>query len=243
MWMVYRRVLRFGVVLLLASFGGFVVADETTATAEVDDKSAPVHTSSLAADQNKHDDHSESHAGGHHDYDPTHSNMSDSAEDPSEWRSEMAIASLIVFGCLLAVLSAFAWKPISQGLERREKSIANNIANAERASQEAMSKLREYEAKLATASAEAQQIVSDARKDAESVGQRLVAAAQEEAARHRDRAVADIESAKSAALSELAQKSTDLAVSLAGRVIGREVKASDHQTLIQDMLGKLPSRN
>lgn len=243
MRMVYRRVLRLGVVLLLTSMGYLVMAEDTAVNAEVDGKTAPGLTSSTASEQHSHDDHSESHAEGHSQYDPTHSNMSDSAEDPSEWRSEMAIASLIVFGCLLAVLSAFAWKPISQGLERREKSIANNIANAERASQEAMLKLREYEAKLATASAEAQQIVSDARKDAESVGQRLVAAAQEEAARQRERAVADIESAKSAALSELAQKSTDLAVTLAGRVIGREVKASDHQTLIQDMLNKLPSRN
>ncbi|HAC92114.1 MAG TPA: ATP synthase F0 subunit B, partial [Planctomycetaceae bacterium] len=83
----------------------------------------------------------------------------------------------------------------------------------------------------------------DARKDADSVGIRFVVASQEEAAKLRDLAVADIESANTAALSEIAQKSTDLAVTLAGRVIGREVKASDHQSLIQDMLSKLPSRN
>jgi F-type H+-transporting ATPase subunit b len=208
------------------------------AVAEVADSAAVADAHSASSGHS--DKHSDAH--GQH-FDPTHANLSDSAEDPAEWRSDLAIASLIIFGCLLAGLSMFAWKPISTGLERREKSIANNIANAERASQEAMSKLREYEAKLAAASAEAQQIVSDARKDAESVGQRLVEASQEEAAKLRDRAVADIESAKSAALSELAQKSTDLAVTLAGRVIGREVKASDHQSLIQDMLSKLPSRN
>lgn len=188
--------------------------------------------------------HSEGHAADHgHAVDPTHANLSDTAEDPSEWRSEKAIATLIVFGCLLAGLGAVAWKPISEGLARREKSIADNIANAEKASKDAVVKLQEYEAKLAGAGAEAQQILADARKDAEASGQRLIAAAQEEAARQRERAVAEIESAKSVALRELAEKSTDVAVSLASRVVGREVRADDHQGLIQDMLAKLPSRN
>ena len=169
--------------------------------------------------------------------------MSDSAEDPSELRSDMAIATLIIFGCLLAGLAIFAWRPISDGLQKREKTIANRLANAERASQEAMAKLREYEAKLSAAAVEAQQILSDARKDAEQVGQRLLATAQEEATRQRERAVAEIESAKSLALRELAEKSTDVAMTLASRIIGREVKPADHQTMIQDMLAQLPSHN
>jgi F-type H+-transporting ATPase subunit b len=178
-----------------------------------------------------------------HAVDPTHVNMTDAAEDPSEWRAEKAIATLIVFGCLLAGLMAVAWKPIQEGLEKRERSIADNIANAERASQDALTKLKEYEAKLATANVEAQQILSAARKDAEAAGQRLITSAQEEAGRQRERAVAEIESAKSVALNELAQKSTDVAMTLAGRIIGREVKAADHQNMIQDMLSKLPSKN
>jgi F-type H+-transporting ATPase subunit b len=175
--------------------------------------------------------------------DPTHANMTDMAEDPSEWRSEKAIATLIVFGCLLGGLMLVAWKPIKEGLDKREQMIADNIANAEKSSKEALAKLQEYEAKLASAASEAQQILTDARKDAEASGQRLITAAQEEAARQRERAVAEIESAKAVALNELAQKSTDVAMSLAGRIIGREVKAGDHQNMIQDMLAKLPSKN
>ncbi|MBX3423794.1 MAG: F0F1 ATP synthase subunit B [Pirellulaceae bacterium] len=220
-------------------------------TADVGNADAAQPSSAVANKQSHAGDHGHSgdhghgsgQAAGHDDHDPTHVNMTDQAEDPSEWRSEMAIASLIVFGCLLAVLSAFAWKPISEGLDRREKSIANHLANAEKASQDAMAKLREYEAKLSLASSEAQQMLSDARKDAEATGQRLISSAQEEAARHRERAVAEIESAKTIALGELAQRSTDIAMSLAGRIIGREVKAADHQSLIQEMLSKLPSKN
>ena len=185
----------------------------------------------------KHDDHAK------HEIDPTHSNMTDDGEDPAEWRSEKAIATLIVFGLLLLGLTTFAWKPIAAGLEKRERSIASNIKNAEQASKDAAAKLVEYEAKLAAAAQEAQQIVADARKDAEAAGQRLLASAQEEAARQRDRAVADIESAKRVALNELAQQSTEVAMTLAQRIVGREVKAGDHQVMIQDMLKQLPSKN
>ena len=175
--------------------------------------------------------------------DPTHSNMTDVGEDPAEWRSEKAIATLIVFGLLLLGLTAVAWKPIAEGLEKRERSIAANIRNAEQASKDAAAKLVEYEAKLAAAAQEAQRIVAEARKDAEVAGQHLLTSAQEEAARQRDRAVADIESAKRVALNELAQQSTEVAMTLAQRIVGREVKASDHQGMIQDMLKQLPSNN
>jgi len=187
----------------------------------------------------KRDDHD--HA--KHEIDPTHANMTDEGESPAEWRSEKAIATLIVFGLLLLGLTTFAWKPIAEGLEKRERSIAANIRNAEQAAKDAAAKLVQYEAKLAAAAQEAQQIVADARKDAEAAGQRLLASAQEEAARQRDRAVAEIESAKRVALNELAQQSTEVAMTLAQRIVGREVKAGDHQGMIQDMLKQLPSNN
>ena len=106
-----------------------------------------------------------------------------------------------------------------------------------------MAKLKEYDAKLQTAHAQAQDLLVQARKDAETAGQRIVSEAQAEATRQRDRALTDIESAKQAALSELSGKSTDIAFSLARRVVGRELKTEDHQQLIADALSKMPSRN
>ncbi len=179
----------------------------------------------------------------HHDSDPTHANVSDATYAVVDFRTDMAFFSAIVFLLLLAALAATAWKPIMQGLEKRERGIADNIASAQRSATEAGAKLAQYEAKLATAAEEAQRIVAEARKDAEAAGQKLVVAAQEEAVRQRERAVADIESAKRVALSELANSSTELAMTLAQRVVGREVRAEDHQGLIQDMLAKLPSKN
>ena len=174
---------------------------------------------------------------------PTHGNASDALYEAVDFREDMAIFTAIVFLLLLIGLYLAAWKPIMDGLEKRERTITGNIQAAERAAADAQARLSEYEAKLATASEEATRMVANARKDAEAAGERIVASAQEEAARQRERTIADIDAAKRVALSELASKSTDVAMALAQRIVGREVKAADHQNLIQDMLAQLPSKN
>lgn len=179
----------------------------------------------------------------HEHHDPTHAFAGSMQSNPMEWRADGAIFSFIVFLLLLAVLGIFAWKPINEGLEKREAGIAKAIDDARKASEAATVAMKEYQTKLEAAQTQAQEMVSQARKDAEASGQRIVADAQAEAARQRDRALADIETAKQAALSELAGRSTDMAFSLARRVVGRELNTNDHQNLIQEALRQMPTRN
>jgi len=189
----------------------------------------------IAVEEAAHDAHE------HHD--PTHAFAGAMQANPMEWRADGAIFSLIVFLMLLAVLGIFAWKPISEGLAKREAGIAKSIEDAKKASESATAAMKDYQAKLETAQAQVQEMLSQARKDAEAAGQRIVADAQAEAARQRDRALADIETAKQAALSELAGKSTEMAFSLARRVVGRELNTNDHTNLIQEALRQMPNRN
>jgi F-type H+-transporting ATPase subunit b len=70
-----------------------------------------------------------------------------------------------------------------------------------------------------------------------------MAEARELAQKERERAVADITTAKNQALSEIAQKSVSTAVSLAGSIIRREVKPQDHEALINDALGQFTKLN
>ncbi len=179
----------------------------------------------------------------HEAHDPTHAFAGAMQANPMEFRSDGAIFSLIVFLMLLAVLGMFAWKPISEGLAKREAFIAKALEDAKKASETATATMKEYQAKIEAAQTQAADIVSEARKAAESSGQRILAEAKSEAERQRDRALADIETAKQAALSELAGKSTDMAFGLARRVVGRELNQNDHQKLIQDALASMPNRN
>jgi F-type H+-transporting ATPase subunit b len=154
---------------------------------------------------------------------------------------DLALWSLFVFLGLLFVLHRYAWKPILEGLDKREKMIADDIDGAKSAHEAAQAKLREYDAKLAGASAEAAAIIAEAKKDAIAAKERIMADAAEEAKRTRDRALADIEAAKDAVVRELAESSVDSAVSLAGSIVGRSLNKNDHQELIQKSIQQFSS--
>lgn len=179
--------------------------------------------------------------GGHSD--PTHANATPDLANPLELRTDFAIFSLLVFLALLAVLYALAWKPLMKGLDLRERLISGQVEEARAASEQAAAKLKEYESKLAEAAVQAQDMVVQAKRDAEHVAERIKTEAQSNAERLLDRARSEIETAKQSALSELSLKSTDIAFGLARKVIGRELKTSDHEQLIKDALGRLPSGN
>ena len=184
-------------------------------------------------------------AGGHGEHDPTnllHGNATPQLENMLEFRSDLAIYTVAVFLLLLTILRVFAWGPIMEGLEKREKGIANQIAEAQR-NAELAKEQAEYEAKLAAATQEARDLVAQARKDAEAAKDRILAEAEADRQRDRERLLADIETAKNLAVSEVAEQGTRIAVSLAGQIVRRELKADDHAQLIQESLQQFPSSN
>lgn len=161
--------------------------------------------------------------------------------DPLVVSVDLALWSLFVFLGLLAVLYRFAWGPILDGLDTRERLIAEDIDGAKAANELAQAKLREYDAKLAGASTEAAAIIAEAKKDAMAAKERIMADAAEEAKRTRDRAMADIEAAKDAVVRQLAESSVDSAVTLAGSIVGRSLNKNDHQELIQKSIQQFSS--
>ena len=225
-------------------------AEKTAAekpAAEKTDHTAQKPAAAHPADEHAkgHDDHgAAAHGGGHHDAtDLGHQNAGPDIEDPSQWKSDLAICTFLVFLCLLALLSKFAWQPIMDGLAARERGIAANIEEAKRSADKAAEQLRHYEAKLTAAAEEAREIVAQARRDADSARERILAEAQEASQRERQRAIEDINAAKTVALQEMTQKSVDLAVTLAGRMIQKQLRPEDHAQLIREALGQFPSRN
>ena len=69
------------------------------------------------------------------------------ATNPLTIDPDLAIFTGIIFLCLLAVLTIFAWKPLMAALDQRERSIADMIADAKRGNEEAAQKLQQYEQK------------------------------------------------------------------------------------------------
>lgn len=154
-----------------------------------------------------------------------------------------AIANIAIFVGVLLVLSKFVWPVILDGLKARESKIKSDLEAADLANREARALLAGYQTKLNEAAATVQAMLAEARKDGEATGQRIVEESKAEAERQRIRALADIETAKKVAISELAGQTSDLAMQVARKVVGRELRADDHADLIRQSLDRLPSHN
>jgi F-type H+-transporting ATPase subunit b len=148
-------------------------------------------------------------------------------------KRDLAFWSAVIFVSLVFILGKFAFKPITKALDEREKQIADNISGAERANQEAKDLLAQYQNQLSQAEGEVKAIVESGKKEAERAGEAIVAKAREAAESERRRAAREIESATDGALQELAARSADLAVSLAGKIIRQNLDAGSHADLIQ----------
>jgi len=153
--------------------------------------------------------------------------------NPLDFQGDLAIWTAAVFLVLMVILWVFAWRPIANGLRKREQRIADEIASAERSNAEARGLLEEYERRLAAAGEEVHQMLDAARRDAEQVGRQIVEKAQADAKAEHGRALEDIEQAAANALKELAQESAALAVDLAGKIVNRQLDPAAHSQLIE----------
>jgi F-type H+-transporting ATPase subunit b len=167
--------------------------------------------------------------------------------NPLGFDPDLAIWTAVVFVVLFLVLRKFAWKPIALALEARERAIESNIAKAEGAAAEARAMLADYEKKLAGASDEVRAMLEEARRDAEHTKQEIVAEARVAARDEHQRVMRDINTAKDQALKELAERSTNIAVDLAGKIVQAQLSKADHAALVQDAMNRLvvakPSAN
>lgn len=166
--------------------------------------------------------------------------------DPLVVDVDLAVATLVVFLVTMAILWKFAWGPIAAGLDKREKAIADNIAAAEEAAEEARRLTSQYETKLAGAAEQVRHLLDEARRDAEHTKQSILEEARDAAGKERERTLREIESAKQGALKELADTSADLAVDLAGKIIKAKLSAEEHSQLVRDAVSQLagtPSKN
>lgn len=156
---------------------------------------------------------------------------------------DLAVVTVIVFLLLLAVLSKFAWKPIVEMLDRRERSIAKNIAAAAAQNEAAKQLLSQYDAKLGSAADQVREMLEEARRHGEAAKAGIIAEAKTAAQAEQQRAVREIQHATDAALRQLAETSADLAVDLAGKIVTEKLTPSDRARLIRDAVAQLPSRN
>ncbi|HJU63578.1 MAG TPA: F0F1 ATP synthase subunit B [Candidatus Binatia bacterium] len=157
----------------------------------------------------------------------------------SHFFSSLIFWEVVSFAILLFVLYKFAFPGILSVLEEREKKIKNSLDEAEAHRVEAERRLKEYEARLAGASREAEGILAAAKERTQRLmeenEQRLTA----EAERIKGDATREIEHERRKAIQEIRTQTTDLALMVAEKVVQRSLTDADHRRLADEALDAL----
>jgi F-type H+-transporting ATPase subunit b len=161
--------------------------------------------------------------------------------NPLKPEPTLAVWTLVVFVGLMFVLGRFAWKPLLHALHERERHLEHVLTESERARNESESLLAEHRKQMARAAEEVRAILDQARHDAAQTADQIVKQAQGEAEAQRQRAQRDIAQARDQALAEIWEKSAGLAVSVAGRVLARQLSDDDHRRLLEAAIQELPA--
>jgi F-type H+-transporting ATPase subunit b len=175
-----------------------------------------------------------------------HGNAGAKLEDASEFKSDLAIYTFVVFILLLAILGKFAWPTIIKALEERERTINDHIAAAEARHEDAKRLLAEHEAKLAAAAGEVRALLEQARRDADHTKKSIEAEGQKAAKEELDRALREIHRARDAAVQSLAVASANMAIDLAQKVLREQLSPEKNSQIVREAVAKLsaePSKN
>ena len=143
------------------------------------------------------------------------------------------------FGLLLIVLGKLLYRPLLGKMEERSQAIRKSLEEAQAARAEAQREREEHAAKIQAAHTEAQAIRAAALKEAAEEQRRLVDSARAEAARLVDSAKAELEQDVRRAKQALRQEVSDLAISVAERLIQRSLRDDDHRRIVEDAIGRL----
>ena len=149
------------------------------------------------------------------------------------------IWTILTFLILFFVLSKFAWKPLLTLLESRENTIKSSLEEAEKAKQELERLNTESEAIISEARSEAQSIRVEAKSAAEKIKADIMAQAGEDAKKLRDETEKQIQVEKDKAIGEIRQEVVGLTITVAEKIIRKNLSKEDNQDLIEDSLKNL----
>lgn len=151
-----------------------------------------------------------------------------------DWR--LALAHLVNFLIVLALLRYFVFGPLRKRLAERKQVIEKGVADARRAEAERYKAKEKREEIIAAAKAEKREIITAAHEEAEA----MIAHGRDEAISEADAIIHDahkqIAEDRIRMQKELESKVGDLAVVIAEKIMEREVTDTDHQKLVKNVV-------
>lgn len=143
--------------------------------------------------------------------------------------------TLIIF----FVAKKFLFVPVHNMITKRQEEIDNMYSAADQAKSQAQALEAEYHNRIAQAQATSDEIVKEAvargqRREAEIVSQ-----ANAHATAILNKANADIALEKEKAINDAKNEISDMALAIAGKVVGRAINEADHSALVDHFIDEL----
>jgi F-type H+-transporting ATPase subunit b len=148
-------------------------------------------------------------------------------------------AQFVVFFILAGFTMKFVWPPLMKALDERAKKIADGLAAAERGKSEMAAAEKRVQAELASAQDAVQKRIGDAEKRAQAIIDEAKKTASDEAARILAAAQADAEQQVTQVREALRDQVATLAVKGAEQILKREVNATVHADLLNQLKTEL----
>jgi len=161
--------------------------------------------------------------------------MSEFQFGPSE-----AVAVAFVIFVVLVLWKGMA--KITVGLDKRADDIRAQLDEAQKLREEAQAALAGYQRQQRDALAEAEEIISQAKGEAERLKIDATASLEATLKRREEQAVDRIAQAEAKALQDVRNQAVDLAIAATGRLIGDSMTADVQGRLIGDATGELSTK-
>ncbi len=146
----------------------------------------------------------------------------------------------ITFAILIVVLGKFAWGPILQMMEAREKTIADAIESAKKERAAAEQASADMKASLEKAREESAQLIRKNQQEVAAAKAELMAAARKESDDLLVAARKTIEEEKRKAIAELRAQTVDMAIEAANRLVQMNMDEKKQKQLVEEYIEQLP---
>lgn len=150
-----------------------------------------------------------------------------------------ALVTLINFLVLFFVAKNFLIGPVMNMIQQRQDEIDGMYSDAGNAKSSAEAMQSEYQTKLNDAQATSERIVKEAVSRGQAREEEIIRQANAEASAIMEKANADIAMEKKKALNDAKDEISEIAMAIAGKVVGRELKAADQSKLVDEFINGL----
>lgn len=150
-----------------------------------------------------------------------------------------ALFTLLNTLTVIFVGTKFLFKPVMKMIQDRQSEIDTLYSEADAAKEQAAAMERDYAQKLSAAQATSDRLVKEATARAQAREEEILRKAGADASAMMAKAASDIALEKKKAINDAKNEISDLALSIAGKVVGRELTQQDQAELIDRFIDEL----